>query len=243
MTNEGAAFDPAAGQRGLEQHFRDYSELINQDFHATSLSRLVCGLMPPGRVLDIGCGSGALSVELVSAGYDVTAQEPSDEMLELCREHFRRRNLDPSGIRSGGIEEIPERGEFDGVAALDVIEHIEDDHAALESVREALKPTGTLVLSVPALGALYGPKDVAVGHFRRYDRDQLVGLIERSGFRVVDLRWWNLVGVVPVWVSVRRGRRLSEDFRSSTSRRQRLINEFCVAGLSRLKIARGRLSA
>ena len=106
-----------------------------------------------------------------------------------------------------------------------MIEHIEDDHAALESVREALKPTGTLVLSVPALGALYGPKDVAVGHFRRYDRDQLVGLIERSGFRVVDLRWWNLVGVVPVWVSVRRGRRLSEDFRYSTSRRQRLVNE------------------
>ena len=81
MTNEGAAFDPAAGQRGLEQHFRDWFELINRDFRATSLSRLVCGLMPPGRVLDIGCGSGALSVELVSAGYDVTAQEPSDEML------------------------------------------------------------------------------------------------------------------------------------------------------------------
>ena len=224
MRGDDAAFDPARGQLGLERHFRDWFDQIDRDFRATSLSRLVSQLMPPGRVLDIGCGSGALSVRLVGSGREVVSQDPSSEMLVLCREHFRRLGLDPSGIRRGGVDEIPERDAFETVAALDVIEHIEDDRAALGSLRDALKPRGTLVVTVPALSSLYGPKDVEVGHYRRYDRDQLVSLLTEAGFQVDFVRWWNLIGVLPVWVSVRRGERLSEEFRYSDSPRQRLLN-------------------
>ena len=180
--------------------------------------------MPPGRVLDIGCGTGGLSAALIAGGREVTSQDPSERLLDLCRAHLRRRGLDPSRVRPGGVDEVPERSHFDAVTALDVIEHIDDDVAALTSVREALRPGGLAVISVPAISRLYGPKDVAVGHRRRYDRSDLLGVIARAGLGLETCRHWNLVGVAPVWLSVRRGKRLGEGFRYSSSWPSRALN-------------------
>ena len=152
------------------------------------------------------------------------SQDPSERLLALCRAHLRRRQLDDSGVRCGTIDAIPERREFDAVVALDVIEHIEDDIGALTRLRDSLRPSGQLVVSVPALSWLYGPKDVEVGHYRRYDRPTLLEALRRAGFEPLTCRSWNLIGVVPVWLSVRRGKRLSEEFRYSDSPISRAVN-------------------
>ena len=83
------------------------------------------------------------------------------------------------------------------MVALDVIEHIEDDGAAVRAMRDALVPGGTLLITVPAVSRLYGPKDVAIGHYRRYDRDQLASLLEREELELQSLRWWNLSACQP----------------------------------------------
>ena len=219
----GDDFDATAGQAGLEEHFEGWFDQIETDFRATSLNRLVLASLPPGQILDIGCGSGALSVALLRAGRDVTSQDPSTRMLALCRAYLERQGLDPSRARLGGVEEIPEHRAFDGVAALDVIEHIEDDVRALAAMRATLRPRGHLVVSVPALPALYGPKDIEVGHYRRYDRGRLMSVLDQAGFEPTGCRYWNLIGVLPVWLSVRRQKRLSEEFRYSRSPGSRAI--------------------
>jgi SAM-dependent methyltransferase len=219
-----SGIDSPDGQLAIEDHLAGWFDHIDTDFRATSLNRLVLDLVRGGQVLDIGCGSGALSAQLLSAGHEVISQDPSERMLALCRAHLRRRQLDDSGVRCGTIDSIPERRVFDSVVALDVIEHIEDDIGALASLRDSLRPYGRLVVSVPALSRLYGPKDLEVGHYRRYDRSVLLDALRRAGFEPLTCRSWNLIGVVPVWLSVRRGKRLSEEFRYSDSARSRAVN-------------------
>jgi hypothetical protein len=67
---------------------------------------------------------------------------------------------------------------------FEVLEHIEDDRAALSRVRELLRPSGQILLSVPAHESSFGPSDVFAGHYRRYDRAKLIALLEESRFGV-----------------------------------------------------------
>ncbi|MBM4373927.1 MAG: class I SAM-dependent methyltransferase [Deltaproteobacteria bacterium] len=217
-------FDPTRGQEGLEDHYEQWFAHIASDFRATNLNRLVVDLVPRGLVLDIGCGSGALTAELIRSGREVVAQDASERMVALTERHLASLGLAARAIRLGTVESLAERGAFDGVVALDVIEHIEDDRAALETMRAALRPDGRLVLSVPALPWLYGPKDVAVGHYRRYDKTGLLGVLEQAGFEVLGARYWNALGVAPVWLMNRRGARLDESVRYSASPAKRALN-------------------
>ena len=68
-----------------------------------------------------------------------------------------------------------------------------------------------MILSVPAMPSLFGPKDVAVGHYRRYTADHLRGLADRPDIRVEELRYWNLLGVAPTFVAVRLLKRAVND--------------------------------
>lgn len=205
---------PSPGQVRLEEHFAAFAEL-QRDFRGSSLNELIRGWIPRGRrVLDLGCGAGGLTAELLRQGCDVTSQDYSEAMVAMCRRYLESQGLPSAGVRQGGAGDIVEEGAFDTVVALDVIEHIEDDHAALVSMHRALKPTGELVLSVPALSELYGPKDEAIGHFRRYDRQPLLDALRRAGFDVMQVRYWNAIGVLPVWYSVKVSKkRLDESMR------------------------------
>jgi len=159
--------------------------------------------------------------------HQVVSQDASPAIADLCRRHLASQGLGTDGVRVGLIEDIDPAERYDSIVALDVIEHIEDDGAALRALRGTIAPGGRLLLSVPALSRLYGPKDVAVGHYRRYDREPLVALLEREGYTVESVRYWNAIGVLPVWLTVRVLRkRLDEGFRyGDRSRAQRLLND------------------
>jgi SAM-dependent methyltransferase len=215
------------GREALEQHFERWVEESERDFRTASLNNLVARMLPPGRTLDIGCGTGGLTAELMRAGHDVVSQDASPAIADLCRRYLGAQGLPTNGVRAGRIEDLDPSERFDSIAALDVIEHIEDDGAAVRGMRQALQRDGRLVITVPAVSRLYGPKDVAVGHFRRYDRRPLVALLEREGLSVESIRFWNLIGVPPVWLTARLlSRRLDEGFRyGDRSRSQRLLND------------------
>lgn len=224
MNVSGSEFNAEGGRAGLEDHYEKWFQQIETDFRATSLNRLVLSLTPMGKVLDIGCGSGALSAELLRAGRNVISQDLSERMVAMCRNYLDRQGLDNSRVRHGSIDDIPEKQHFDAVISLDVIEHIEDDMKAVEKMRATLKPGGTLVLSVPAMSVLYGPKDVEVGHYRRYDKQQLIDVLSSGGFDIQSCRFWNVLGVLPVWISVLRGKRLDESMRYGQSVSKRALN-------------------
>ena len=76
-----------------------------------------------------------------------------------------------------------------------------DDRAALSRLREALSPSGSLVLLVPAHPSLFSPLDEAVGHYRRYSRAELERALADTGFRIERLFPFNFWGLFGWWLN------------------------------------------
>jgi SAM-dependent methyltransferase len=85
------------------------------------------------------------------------------------------------------LHEIPGLGVADVIVTHDVLEHIEDDRAAVEDLRRLVKDDGTVILSVPALPSLFGYHDEQLGHFRRYTRTMLRNVVDGL-FHITRLR-------------------------------------------------------
>ena len=82
---------------------------------------------------------------------------------------------------------------------INVLEHIEDDVAALRTVSMRVRPGGRIVIYVPALNALYGRYDRKVGHFRRYAPWRLREVVAAAGLKPVMTRYANALGI-PAWL-------------------------------------------
>ena len=83
---------------------------------------------------------------------------------------------------------------------VNVLEHIEDDVSALHELYRILEPGGALSIFVPALPALYSELDRIFGHFRRYTGRELREKVKNVGFEAIDLRYFDLLGVLPWWL-------------------------------------------
>ncbi len=141
---------------------------------------------PPGaKVLDFGAGGGQFAAPLSSHGLDITALEP-DQLLQ--------QRLRAQGLRvAGSTDELPDAS-FDYIYTLNVLEHIDDDAAALRSLHAKLTPTGKLLIYVPAFQALYTSMDAKVGHVRRYTRDTLMTRVKAAGFDVERVGYADSIG-------------------------------------------------
>ncbi|MFC4727953.1 class I SAM-dependent methyltransferase [Coralloluteibacterium thermophilus] len=73
---------------------------------------------------------------------------------------------------------------FDLVAAMDIVEHVDDDEAAFAELARVCAPGGCLLLSVPLHMSAWTPFDEFVGHRRRYAPEALLALLTRHGFEI-----------------------------------------------------------
>jgi cyclopropane fatty-acyl-phospholipid synthase-like methyltransferase len=136
-----------------------------------------------GKLLEIGCGAGDLCVTLHKMGYDVNGIDSSEGAIQLCQQLYK--HICRTGTINFACKSIYDvRDTFDTIFMFEVLEHIKDDRAALSRVHDLLRPSGEILLSVPAHEKSFGPSDVFAGHYRRYDRAKLVALLEESRFEV-----------------------------------------------------------
>jgi ubiquinone/menaquinone biosynthesis C-methylase UbiE len=146
---------------------------------------LVRGLdLPAGaQLLDVGCGTGATASALRAFGR-VQGVDMSPLALDCCA----RRGLEE--IVLGRAEELPQTSEsIDVIVATDILEHLDDDVAALAEFRRVLKPGGHSVITVPAYQALWSEHDEALMHRRRYVANVLGDLVRQAGFETVRLTY------------------------------------------------------
>jgi SAM-dependent methyltransferase len=143
------------------------------------------GVRPPARVLDAGCGWGVTLDALEDRGYRAVGLDVSRPTLE---------RIDRPGrdlIEADLTRPFPgDAGTFDAVLALDVLEHLDDDRAAVARLARLARPGGIVLVSVPALPDLYSEFDAIQGHRRRYVPQTLCAAFARSGLDVDWIRWW-----------------------------------------------------
>jgi SAM-dependent methyltransferase len=143
-------------------------------------------LAPHSRILEIGCGTGHNLDMLASFGaVDAIEVDPASRAMASQRLG-----------RPVGEAPLPELsgvapGQYDLIALLDVLEHIGDDHAALEAIRLRLKTGGRILLTVPAHPWMWSGHDVANHHHRRYTRAAFRSVIAGAGFRIDHLGAFN----------------------------------------------------
>jgi SAM-dependent methyltransferase len=147
------------------------------------LARAIAGLTP-GVALDVGAAGGGNTRVLQAHGWQASALEYGPEGAQVCAE----RGIP---VLRGDATRLPLAPEsLDLVVAFDVLEHLDDDKAAATGVYEALRPGGTFLVAVPVDMRLWSQHDVAVGHVRRYERAEMVALLEGAGFVLDDVRSW-----------------------------------------------------
>jgi SAM-dependent methyltransferase len=138
-------------------------------------------------LLEIGVGQGSLGVILASR-FDYTGIELDSVSLSTARRRFVRFGVDPERLLFGGLEQVAGR-RFDLVCAFEVLEHFEDDLAALTQWRDFVAAGGSLCVSVPAGAHRFAAADEKAGHFRRYSRRDVEQLLIAAGF--ADVRVLN----------------------------------------------------
>lgn len=131
----------------------------------------------PGRILDVGCGTGATSAA-IAKGTPLLGIDLGPEAVASAR----GRGLEVAQMDATSIGARSES--FGLVVALDVLEHLDDPAAAAREFRRALRPGGRLLVTVPAYQWLWSSHDVALGHRRRYTRSPLRDLLTSAGFEV-----------------------------------------------------------
>jgi len=165
-------------------------------------------------ILDVGCGAGA-NLELLAERFPDAALQGVDverEPLRFCRADRRLPVSQADAARLPFAD-----ASFDLVTALDALEHFADDASALREVHRVCRPGGTLVLTVPAFGWLWGSVDELGHHHRRYRRRELVTRVEAAGFDVDLDRYFNSL-LFPAIAAVRL---LSRALRRPTPERAR----------------------
>lgn len=178
---------------------------------ATVLAPIVAQLPDGFRVLEMGCGGGDVLrvLERTCGRGTVVGADVFFEGLALAK----RRVACPlvcTDVRRFAFDEP-----FDVACVFDVIEHLEDDAAALRDLHRATKPGGWLLVTVPAYMALWSYFDEAAHHQRRYTPRELRARLTEAGFEVAYLSPFMCLLAPLMWAGRRlnRSRRVERDLR------------------------------
>jgi glycosyltransferase involved in cell wall biosynthesis len=162
------------------------------------------------QVLEVGSGMGSMTRYLTCCDL-VVASDINPAYVDELRATFENYARIRVCLFDLGADHVPaDIGTgFDTVLCFNVLEHIEDDVAALRRLHDVLQPDGRIVLIVPSLRRLYGEIDRAIGHHRRYEGDELTEKLQSAGFAVEHLSTFNAIGALGWYVNARLLRRRS----------------------------------
>ncbi len=183
----------------------------SQELHALSKSvrfhRWMAEMLRPAighDVLEVGAGIGTMTLALAAAypSSSITSIEPDPALYPQLAQRVQGTGV--TTATQSTLELDPTQA-FDTLLYVNVLEHIEDHGGELKRAHSLLRPGGKIGIIVPAIPGLYGSLDAKTGHYRRYRKQALASLVEQAGFEVTDLHYFDTVGVLPYWASIKLG--------------------------------------
>lgn len=153
-------------------------------------------------VAEVGAGSGNFSEHLLSLEINrLVAFEPSRNMFISLHQKYNKR--DDVVLVNDYFEEYTTiyKNYFDSVCYVNVLEHIKDDSQALAHAYKALKTNGYILIFVPALSFLFSDFDKKVGHYKRYQKKDLVQIVTQVGFSLHKVKYFDVAGILPWYVA------------------------------------------
>jgi SAM-dependent methyltransferase len=154
-----------------------------------------------GRVLDVGCGAGNMHHHLEQYG-TVVGFDPFVQALDVAVDRGHKVVQADASTQPIAHESI------DHIAALDVVEHCEDDFRVLSEIHRTVRRGGLVAITVPAYNWLWSFNDVVNQHFRRYTAGRLRSRVEEAGLKVRRIGYNNFF-VFPLAAAMIRLRGLS----------------------------------
>jgi SAM-dependent methyltransferase len=190
-----ASYDPV--------HLRTLAAMERHHFWHVARTETIAALLEqlsPGRrlsgirVVEIGCGNGAVARALEQRGASVVAGDVHIEGLRFCRGRSSMPLYQLSALRTPFAA-----NQFQAVGAFDLLEHLDDDLAALREMHRICAPGGVVLVTVPALPKLWSYFDVASGHKRRYKRAELVRKLTASGLSPIHISSFMTLLLPVIW--------------------------------------------
>jgi len=154
-----------------------------------------------GRILEIGSGIGNISACFLNDNKNIHLTDIRQNYVSYLKQQFKgNQNLigiDYLDLVHPQFEEqyADMLGTYDGLFALNVVEHIQDDTLAIANCKKLLKSGGRLVILVPAYMNLYNGFDKELEHYRRYNRQTLSQLFESNQLEIKHSQYFNFVGI------------------------------------------------
>ena len=186
-------------KNSYQNHYREIEE---KHPWFVARSNLFLSLIPINKnssILDFGCGAGSFLKKLNGAGYtDLSGVEVSEVKPSITCDSFV-------------ITKTIQKRKYDVILMMDVLEHIEDDSAALIRIKSHLKPGGKLLLSVPAYQLLWSDHDTMNMHYRRYNRTSLKRVIKEAKLKTEFITNWNSMFLPIIAVSRLISRRANKE--------------------------------
>ena len=200
----------------------------------SDLIRRKIALPADARILEVGCGTGH-NLDMLKTFGRVDAIEVDLAARAIAATRLGHEVLDAPLPALTGVPDAA----YDLIAILDVIEHIDEDRAGLESLAKKLRPGGRILITVPAFPWMWSAHDVVNHHKRRYTRRTLRALVAGAGLKLEMLSWFNSL-LFPLAAASRLAGRLTGKQDSDDRLPPRPVNSLFewVFGLERYAIGR-----
>jgi glycosyltransferase involved in cell wall biosynthesis/phospholipid N-methyltransferase len=180
------------------------AEILGRLNRAPRFTRWMADVIRPymgQSVLEIGAGIGNMSLNLMPRSTYWATDVNSHYLDYLLSLQASRPYMRVAQIDAQIGHTFPQGQTFDTVVCLNVVEHLENDLAALQNIWSVLDNRGRAIVLVPQGPNLYGTLDQVLGHCRRYTERQFVELGQRAGFHVEKVLKFNRAGVLGWWLN------------------------------------------
>ena len=139
-------------------------------------------------ILDFGSGSG-VNINMLSKFGFINIYEPHSDTKNYLKHKYKNKS------KFKILDKINNQ-KFDLIILADVLEHIKKDKKVIEKLSNNLKHNGQILITVPAYQFLFSMKDITLGHYRRYNKTQILELFQK--FKIIKLTYFNFFLFTPI---------------------------------------------